>query len=241
MTGLFVIVVGVNCRRDADQHNAPTNMVKQMTYESKRRNAELLTPEEAQMEMGQGYLVAANRLGLIYLANVVTLAHLLSRFVEQAMLLVEDRDAGWYTDAQMAKAVDELAVQLAEILRGENPRYMAILWFTHPNHLRRYVYETLAPDYAEDMEASARLKQDPILEDAVNFLWMSIEPDMLDYQDGGIQGLIVGHAKYLLEIPDSVPLTFVGVRFASRRCISVWKMDSDKHSESRSERREGQV
>ena len=48
-------------------------------------NTELLTPEELAMPIGMGYLAAADRLGLIYLADTVGMVVLLSHCAEQAM------------------------------------------------------------------------------------------------------------------------------------------------------------
>ena len=137
-----------------------------MTTETKL-NTELLTPKELAMEMGLGYLVAADRLGLIYLADTVAMAFLLSRFAEQAMQLSGDRDAGLLNAVQFDKALDELIDRLAKILRGKNPRYMAIPWFTDPGQLRQYIFDTHSPACSDDPECFGRLQADPIREESL--------------------------------------------------------------------------
>ncbi len=57
-------------------------------------NHELLTEDELAMPMGAGYPAAAKRLGLIYLADVVTLAHIIARYMEESLQLSEDYAAG---------------------------------------------------------------------------------------------------------------------------------------------------
>jgi len=176
------------------------------------------------MPMGLGYLAAAERLGLIYLADTVGMALLLCRFAEQAGQLVADRDSGFLNAIQFDKALDELIDRLADILRGANPRYMATPWFTDPGQLQQSILDDLVPDYlnmadyVNTPDFLARLKADPIHEYALNFLTTVIEPDWLEYT--GLNDFISNYVRGALNIPVQVPLPF-DAEFTSSMSIRV--------------------
>ena len=187
-------------------------------------NTALLTPDELATPMGLGYLAAADRLGLIYLADTVAIAHLLSRFAEQAIQLSADREAGLLNVDQFDRALDDFVDRLAEILRGENPRYMAIPWFTDTHQLRQCILGAHSPAYSNDPESWARLQADPIREESLLFLTAVIEPEVFDYVE--LADFIAGFVHEILNIPCEVSLPF-DVQFRPSSSISVIRKYQD--------------
>ncbi len=130
--------------------------------------------------MGGGYPAAAKRLGLIYLADVVTLAHIIARYMEESLQLSEDYAAGHYSSDQIDKGIAELTDRLADILSGRNPRYMATPWFTDPTQLAHQIYMTHAAAYESepcDPRDVTKLRLDPIREEAFLIITTAFDID----------------------------------------------------------------
>lgn len=112
-------------------------------------NGDLLTDEERHAPMGLGYVMAAERLGLHYLADLKVMTELVCERTNRA---VEIWQAAGCSDGQAMLSdlhrweLDQMTAELATILRGAHPRYMAIPWFTDPGQLRA----SLARAYEED-------------------------------------------------------------------------------------------
>lgn len=158
------------------------------------------------MPMGVGYLAAADRLDLIYLADPVAMGNLLSQFAEQAIHLKADHTANLLKRRQFEKALKELAGHLAEILRGENPRFMAIPWFTDPAQLRKEILKEHAEAYAGfSEEDKARLHADPIAEEAWLFIGFVVDSDS-DEKPEELATAINNYTRAILGIPSVVPL-----------------------------------
>jgi hypothetical protein len=115
-------------------------------------NAGLMTAEEHTLEPGVGMLLAASRLGLIYLANISTMEKLLLEHAQEAVKLFEVSQEDAVAKSQLNNRIEELAQRLARILRGEDPRYMATAWFTDPHQLRQVLYEQLHAEFGEDSD-----------------------------------------------------------------------------------------
>jgi hypothetical protein len=124
-------------------------------------NADLLTAEERAMEPGIGMLLAAKRLGLIYLANTSTMEKLLRDHAKEVVDLFQISQERGLSYSELCNQVDEVTQRLAKILRGEDPRYMAIPWFTDSNQLRQVIYNEHSAFIPHDPECSD-WKADPI-------------------------------------------------------------------------------
>ncbi len=138
------------------------------------RNADLLTAEERATEPGIGMLMAATRLGLTYLADISTMEKLLRDHAKEAVTLFERCQHDGLAKCDLYNRVDEVTQRLAKILRGEDPRYMAIAWFTDPNQLRKVLYSQMHACFGDDPNRSG-WKADPIREQASYFLEATIE------------------------------------------------------------------
>ena len=168
-------------------------------------NENLLTAEELAMPMGAGYAVAAERLGLIYLANVVTLAHVITRFIKEATKLSQDHAAGMFSSEQLDKAINELTDRLSAILSGRNPRFMATSWFTVPTQLANHIFLIHAAAYCQfDSCDLVRLRTDPIREAAFLIITSAVDGDV--WEDTSVEEYITSSVRELLNIPASVPL-----------------------------------
>jgi len=99
---------------------------------NQKLNGDLLTDEEKGSPMGLGYVSAAERLNLIYLASPEVMLKLLVQFGNEAW---EFSMTGGLPKAAFWKAMNEKAETLAIILQGKNPAYMCIPWFTDPNQM----------------------------------------------------------------------------------------------------------
>ena len=102
------------------------------TAKKQKLNGDLLTDEEKGSPMGLGYVSAAERLNLIYLASPEVMLKLLVQFGNEAW---EFSMTGGLPKAAFWKAMNEKAETLAIILQGKNPAYMCIPWFTDPNQM----------------------------------------------------------------------------------------------------------
>ena len=131
------------------------------------------------------------------------MAVLLSQFGTETLRLAADHAAGLLKQPQFDKAVDELIDRLAEILRGENPRYMAIPWFTDADQLARSIHDDLLQDYADQPEFLARLKADPIREQTLNFLTTITDPGVIE-TESEMSDLITANTYGMLGIPPGV-------------------------------------
>jgi hypothetical protein len=170
-------------------------------------NENLLTAEELAMPMGAGYAVAAERLGLIYLANVVTLAHVIIRFMEEATKLSEDNAAGMFSSEQLDKAINELTDRLSAILSGRNPRFMATSWFTDPTQLANHLFSMHASFYQSapyDPCDLTRLRIDPIREESFLLITSAVDGEV--WEDTSMEQFITASVRVLLNIPEVVPL-----------------------------------
>jgi hypothetical protein len=116
----------------------------------RKLNGALLTDEEKSSPMGLGYVGAAERLNLIYLASPEAMLNLLLEFGNEAYQFSQ---CGGMSKRQFWKTMNEKAERLAVILQGKNPAYMAIPWFTDPNqlaaHLRCYWEDVCKDDPPE--------------------------------------------------------------------------------------------
>lgn len=182
-------------------------------------NEALLSPEEHEMPMEIGYAAAAERLGLIYLADVVAIAHVVSRFTEDAMKLTQDYSTGLLSGAQLGKAIDELNDRLGMILNGRNPRYMATPWFTDPTQLANHIFKIHDAAYQDDPENLVNLRTDPIREAAFLIITTAAEEDFLEYTTA--EEWVIGNVRELLNIPETVPLDMLEVSQASSTSIQV--------------------
>ena len=135
-----------------------------------RLNGDLLNDEEKTTDMGVGYLAAATRLNLIYLASIPAMDKLLRDHGNEALTLYKLSEQGALPKSRLYEEIDtNVTKRLAKVLRGEDPRYMAILWFTDPNQLRQKLYDQFFADFGDDPDFS-RWKADPIHEQACGFL-----------------------------------------------------------------------
>jgi hypothetical protein len=162
-----------------DDHDDLEDSEPLATSEAKIRtgpplNGDLMTPEERATEPGIGMLVAAERLGLIYLAKIPTMEKLLRDHAKEAVELLELSEQGGLTESQLFDSVEEVTQRLAKILRGEDPRYMAIPWFTDPNQLRQVLYDQYHASFGEDPEYTD-WQADPVREACAGFLIGVIE------------------------------------------------------------------
>lgn len=190
-------------------------------------NGELLTPEEQAMPMGTGYLAAAERLDLIYLADPVAMANLLSHFAGQAIHLYNYVMTGLLTSRQYRKAVNELIDHLAEIFRGQNPRFMAIPWFTDPAQLREKIFKMYEADYKESgQEEYAELQADPIAVEVGYFLDCFVDSSMEDEPDA-LTKAIDDCTRGILGIPAEVPLP-IQYRVAERKVVTAVRVTKEE-------------
>src|SRR5207245_934956 len=100
-------------------------------------NGDLLTDKERTTPMGFGYAVAATRLNLIYLASIPAMEKLLRDHAKEALTLHKLCQQNALPKCELSNQIDEVTQRLAKVLRGEDPRYMAIPWFTDPKQLRQ--------------------------------------------------------------------------------------------------------
>ena len=138
----------------------------------KKLNGDLLTDEERITPMGLGYQVAADRLGLIYLADVAVIWKILTDWCDKVRFRHYDLKVSKISQGQFWQDVDQLADELATIMRGESPAYMAIPWFTEPSQLRQHLLEDFEKSYADmpDVPNRAQWGKDPVREYCFSFL-----------------------------------------------------------------------
>jgi hypothetical protein len=137
-------------------------------------NGDLLTDEERATPMGLGYTMAATRLNLIYLASIPAMEKLLRDHAKEALTLHKLCHQDALPKSQLYAEVDKITQRLAKVLRGEDPRYMAIPWFTDPNQLRQSLYAQFHADFGDDPKYSG-WKADPVREQACCFLEFAVE------------------------------------------------------------------
>jgi hypothetical protein len=142
-------------------------------------NGDLMSDEEKYLPMGLGYAKAADRLGLIYLASGEVMLRLLVDFGNEAW--------NFSMNAHLAKkpfwkAMNQKADKLADILKGKNPAYMAIPWFTEPGQLRANLYSLLNHATPND-PPDAAWRKDPIRAHARAFMAF-----FLELSEGAIEG-----------------------------------------------------
>ena len=137
-------------------------------------NGDLLTDEERATPMGLGYSMAATRLNLIYLASIPAMEQLLRDHAKEALTLYKLCQQDALPKSQLYNEVDKITQRLAKVLRGEDPRYMAIPWFTDPNQLRQLLYDQHHACFGDDPEFSG-WQADPVREQASYFLEAAME------------------------------------------------------------------
>jgi hypothetical protein len=145
----------------------------------RKTNGALMTDEEKRLPMGLGYPMAADRLGLTYLASANVLLQLLVDFGNEAW--------DFSMNAHLAKrpfwkAMNQKADKLAEILKGTDPAYMAIPWFTEPEQLRASLYSKMNQAMPDD-PPNAVWRKDPIRAHARAFMAF-----FLELSEGAIAG-----------------------------------------------------
>lgn len=189
-------------------------------------NESLLNRDEREMPMGMGFVAAAERLDLIYLADVVAISNVISFFVEETLKLSRDFKAGLFTLPQMHKAMDESIDRLTAILKGQNPRFMATPWFTDPTQLANHLFKIYYPSFADDPELLARLRIDPIREVALLIVTTPAEDE--EYFDlNTVDQFISVYARELLNIPESVPLEMLNINRVPGTTIQVSRGDGE--------------
>ena len=144
-----------------------------------KTNGALMMDEERNLPLGLGYTMAADRLGLTYLANAEVMLRLLVDFGNDAwdfsMSAHLPKGAFW-------KALNQKADKLGDILKGKNPAYMAIPWFTEPGQLRASLYSQIDQATPND-PPDAAWRKDPIRAHARAFMAF-----FLELSEGAIEG-----------------------------------------------------
>ncbi|HUD48933.1 MAG TPA: hypothetical protein VMR33_19020 [Candidatus Baltobacteraceae bacterium] len=144
-----------------------------------KTNGALMTDEEKNLPMGLGYATAADRLGLTYLASAEVMLRLLVDFGNEAFHFSM---TAHLTKEPFWKAMNQKADKLADILKGKNPAYMAISWFTEPGQLRASLYSRIDQAMPNDL-SDAALRKDPIRAHARAFMAF-----FLELSEGAIEG-----------------------------------------------------
>lgn len=90
-----------------------------------RCHRDLMTDEERGMALGMGALMAADRLGMTYLADVNTVRELLDGFRQRALQAQTDLVGEAFNEAML-----DLESEMANIFAGRDDRYFAIDWFS---------------------------------------------------------------------------------------------------------------
>lgn len=129
--------------------------------------------------MGLGYVMAAERLGLEYLDGPKPILNLLVDFGNKACAV---NMKCYPSEGEGRKALGRTADELATILKGRNPSYMATTWFTDPKLLRAHLRRKLEEGWASDAPAAVRHK-DPIIEFSRYFVEFFI-----DLTEGAVAG-----------------------------------------------------
>jgi hypothetical protein len=142
-------------------------------------NGDLLTDDEKNSPMGLGYVSAAERLNLIYLASPEVMLKLLVQFGNEAW---EFSMAGGLPKAVFWKGMNEKAEPLAIILQGKNPAYMCIPWFTDPNQMTASLRQQLEHE-RPDAPPGAAWRKNPVREHARSFMAF-----FLELSEGAIEG-----------------------------------------------------
>ncbi|MFA6545185.1 MAG: hypothetical protein WCS99_12275 [Limisphaerales bacterium] len=144
-------------------------------------NGDLLTDEERNTSMGLGYVMAAERLGLKYLADIKVMTELVCDMTNRAMAVWSEeqaRDENFEPSPSYGEQLDKMVEELAVILRGRNPRFMATPWFTDPNQLRESLWCEYRSAFPDDPEVASPA-YDPIWQQAS--CCVVVPYDMLDW------------------------------------------------------------
>lgn len=161
--------------------------------------------------MGLGYVMAAERLGLKYLADIKVMTELVCDLTNRAMAVWSEeqaRDEESTPTPSYGEQLDQMVDDLAVILRGQNPRYMATPWFTEPNQLRESLWREYRKAFPNDPEVASP-DYDPIWQEASCCV---VGPyDMLDWntKDGTLEKFpaeISAHVRYMVASFLGLPL-----------------------------------
>lgn len=161
---------------------------------NQKLNGDLLTDEEKNSPMGLGYVSAAERLNLIYLASPEAMLKLLVQFGDEAWQFSQTAKLAF---KPFWKAMNEKAEPLAKIVQGKIPAYMAIPWFTDPNQMTASLCRQLELEHPDD-PPDAAWRKNPVREYARAYMAF-----FLELYEGTIEGqgkipnevLMAGHVK----------------------------------------------
>ena len=157
-------------------------------------NCDLLTDEEKSSPMGLGYVSAAERLNLIYLASPEAMLKVLVQFGDEAWQFSQTAKLAF---KPFWKAMNEKAEPLAKIVQGRNPAYLAIPWFIDPTHMTASLRQQLEQERPND-PPNAAWRKNPVREYARAYMAF-----FLELYEGTIEGqgkipnevLMAGHVK----------------------------------------------
>lgn len=168
-----------------------------------------MTAEERNAPMGFGYVLAAERLGLEYLASPHVMTELVLGVINRVIMMWnQNLAAGNYAVLNPSQKLEllDVARELTAILAGKNPEYMAIPWFTDPTQLRAALLKEHCDAYGVSREELGP-DFDPILcraDDCVFGTYDLLTWHTQDNEQEKIPGELVEYVRHTVS-------TFVGI------------------------------